>query len=219
MELPFHLQTLPPEALDVLRFFHEAGEESDVESICAGTGLSDRGFSKAIKRLVTKGYAAMVEVGIYRLTDNGVTVAGELAEYDANAPAHTEEDDTPTIQRRLVLAAPRTLPAGQPATVLVGFDRADVGGDIVLQLSMLHGTVNGKRKDTFTLDTEPAHTQFTVTAESGRRKARLKVEVFQLGPNPDDINEAGGMYVDVDIATSAAELVAYATEVPILAFE
>jgi len=128
IELPFHLKTLPPEALDVIRYFTSAGdtETADIDSICEGTGLSERGFSKAIKRLVTKGYAQMESGRVYRLTTQGISAAQELAEYDENAPEEVDSGSAyETYSRRLLLAVPRSLVANQSTNVYVGFDESD----------------------------------------------------------------------------------------------
>ncbi len=229
MELPFHLKTLPPEALDVIRFFSSVGETetADVDSICEGTGLSERGFSKAIKRLVTKGYAQMESGRVYRLTDQGVRAAEELAEYDANAP---EEDDSSssyaTYSRRLLLAVPRALVANQSTNVFVGFDEADSEetlsnpAEIVVRLSIVNGEPRAPQDEVFALEDDSTHAVFDVKA-GDHSKVRLRLNVFQLGPNPDDINPAGGMYVDLDVVEAASgseSLVAYATNVPVMAF-
>ena len=229
MELPFHLKTLPPEALDVIRFFSSVGETetADIDSICEGTGLSERGFSKAIKRLVTKGYAQMESGRVYRLTDQGVSAAQELAEYDENAP---EEDNSgsnyATYSRRLLLAVPRTLVQNQATNVYVGFDEASEEeslsnpAEIVVRLSIVNGEPRAPQDEIFTLDDESLHAVLNVKAGE-HSKVRLRLNVFQLGPNPDDINPAGGMYVDLDVVKSAPSneaLVAYATNVPVMAF-
>jgi predicted transcriptional regulator len=223
-ELPFHLQTLPPEALDIIRFFDNYAEESaDPDEIARGTGLSERGFSKAIKRLVTKGYAEMLPNRSYQLTDMGLSAADELAEYDENAPQDTGDSRAGGIPRRLVVAAPSHVVANQPATVYVGFDQgsAPSNADMVIRVSAVHGSVAGGGKAPMTVSTAPQHAAFTVTPEAGRKKLRLRVQAFQLGPNPDDINENGGFYVDVDIAPSggAGGYLAYASDVPVMSFE
>ena len=61
-------------------------------------GLSERGFGKHIRRLVTAGYVVMDGNQIYRLTTKGGEVADELAEYDANAPADDDDEDTSAEQ-------------------------------------------------------------------------------------------------------------------------
>jgi predicted transcriptional regulator len=229
-ELPFHLQTLPPEALDVLRFFgtHEE-ENADVDTICEGTGLSERGFSKAIKRLVTRGYAILENdtARIYRLTQQGSDSVIELAEYDATAPAEQKKDGGghQTYTRRMLLAAPRALAANKPSNVLVGFDSAlplenlSQPAEMVVRLEVVNGEPKTPQDEVFSLDDETAHIAFGVTP--GRfNKIRLRLHVFQLGPNPDDINPAGGMYVDLDVAASgSSELVAYETSIPVMAFD
>ncbi|NWF70567.1 MAG: hypothetical protein HXY40_15880 [Chloroflexi bacterium] len=229
VELPFHLKTLPPEALDVIRYFTAVGDDqaADVDAICEGTGLSERGFSKAIKRLVTKGYAQMESGRVYRLTDQGVNAAQELSEYDASAPVEKESGGSyETFSRRLLLAAPPVLVANQPTTIVVGFDAADPDesllnpAELVVRLSVLNGEPKAPHDEIFALDDDAAHARFAVTP-GNHSKLRLRLQVFQLGPNPDDINAAGGMYVDLDIGANSQasrSLLAFATTVPVMAF-
>ncbi|MFN8373421.1 MAG: hypothetical protein U0694_11175 [Anaerolineae bacterium] len=229
VELPFHLKTLPPEALDVIRYFNSIGsdEAADVDAICEGTGLSERGFSKAIKRLVTKGYAQMESGRVYRLTDQGISGAQELAEYDENAPEESGSGrDYEKYHRRLLLAAPRVLVSNQQTNIFVGIDEATEGeelpngAEIVVRLSIVNGEPKSPQDEVFALSDDTAHASFDVTA-GNYNKVRLRLNVFQLGPNPDDINPAGGMYIDLDVVKAAPEsspLVAYSTYIPVMAF-
>src|SRR5688572_21605659 len=80
MEMPFHLKTLPPDALEILRYYGRS--ETNIalaDDICDNTGLSDRGFGKAIRRLVTKNYLVMDGEQRYRLSDHGQRAVEDLA--------------------------------------------------------------------------------------------------------------------------------------------
>lgn len=222
MELPYHLKTLPEDALDVIRFLGTLeGATANVDNICDSVGLSDRGFGKVIRRLVTKGYVVMDGSQIYRLSEQGQEAAEELAAYDATAPADEDDeaDETERIARRLVLVIPRTIVAEEPTRVFIGFDgQTDFPEmlDVVTRLSVIHGEPKTPQDQTFQLSDKPAHQALWITM--GRyRHARIRLQVFQLGPNPDDIAVCGGLYVDVDVAASAddaeAGLVAYGTDI------
>jgi predicted transcriptional regulator len=222
MELPYHLKTLPDDALDVIRFLGTLDDATaNVDEICENVGLSDRGFGKMIRRLVTKGYVVMDGNQIYRLSDQGHEAAEELATFDANAPADvgTGEEEVERIPCRLVLVMPRTVVAEEPTRVFVGFDQQNglsEPADVVIRLSVINGEPKTPQEQSFTLSGESAHHDFWVTP--GRfTRTRIRVQVFQLGPNPDDITICGGLYVDVDVTTSADEddheLIAYGADI------
>lgn len=222
MDLPYHLRTLPPEALDALRFFASCeGGVATVDDICIALELTDRGFGKLIRRLVTKGYVSMDSSQVYRLTMSGQEAADELAAYDAVAPAQADDDDTAgdKLARRLVLAAPRTLAPGQPAQVYLGFNR-DLSFltpvDLVARLSVVNGAPERPQEAQFHLADAPDHCAFVVTP-GPTPQMRLRVEVFQVGPDIDDFAVCGGMYVDLDVRAGGADptLTAYGVDLSI----
>lgn len=210
MDLPFHLKTLPPEALDVLRYF--GGIDSPIahaDEIISDVGLSERTFGKVIRRLVTKGYLQMDGDQAYRLSDQGQSAVEELIEYEASAPAPKAKREvvTETIPRHLVVVTPSTLVAGQTAQVYVGFSPASDAllsepADVVVRLSVLNGEPTRPQEAAFQLDNGSDHRPFSVTPGSFQC-LRIRVNVFQLGPNPDDITIAGGLYIDLNVVPSA----------------
>jgi predicted transcriptional regulator len=226
MELPFHLKTLPPEALDVIRFFGTLEVPiADVDTIYSGVGLSERSFGKVIRRLVTKGYVQMDGAQTYRLTEQGQRAVEELETYDETAPSEESKQEAASarnVKRRLVVALPRTLVAGKPVRVHVGFNPAGAGQslddptDVVVRLSVVNGDPSRPKESSLQLENEPAYETFDVTP-GHYTQARIRVQIFQLGPNPDDIAVAGGMYVDVDVAADAKKaddrLTAYGADV------
>jgi hypothetical protein len=133
-----------------------------------------------------------------------------------------EEDDGSAQQltRRLTVVLPRQLPANTPTHVVVGFestaDQASTA-EIVARLSVINGEPTTPQEATFELSGDAARQDFLVTA-GAFTQARVKVEVFQLGPNPGDIVVSGGLYVDVDVTTtdvSGAPSVAYGADITI----
>lgn len=214
MELPYHLQTLAPltGALDIIRYLGSIDEPSaDADAICDALDLSDRTADKAIRRLVTKGYLQMDAARAYRLTNQGHEAVEILAEYDEENP-DTDSDDSSEVSiitRRLVVAVPQSLVAGQPNTVAVGLDGApdEESGvlynpaDMVVRLSVVNGEPSKPQEAILKLSNYPVKQVFTVTPEM-YDQMRIKVQVFQLGPNPDDINVSGGLYVDAPVAVN-----------------
>lgn len=229
-ELPFHLKTIEPVpgALDILRFLGALDQPyADAYTICDNLGLSDRGFSKAIKRLVTKGYVQMDGDRVYRLTQQGNLAVEELAAYDEEAPAlgASNSSGTGETERRLVLVVPRVIVADKPSEIHVGFN-GDVNQvlssavDVVVRVSVINGEPSKPQDLIFQLSNDAAYKSFT--AQPGRyTQIRLRIQVFQIGPNEDDINPAGGMYVDVYVAATEDEadsrLLAYGTDIDIAA--
>lgn len=207
MELPFHLKALPPEALDVLRYFGRIDVSiAHADEITEGVGLSDRTFGKVIRRLVTKGYLQMDGDQAYRLSDQGQTAVEELTAYDESGPEAKPKREVVTqeIPRRLVLVVPGKLVADHPAKIYVGFlestseDQLDEPADVVARVTVINGEPARPQELAFQLEDDADHKALTVTP--GRYKClRIRVNVFQLGPNPDDITVTGGLYVDVDV--------------------
>lgn len=228
MELPFHLKTLEPlpGALDILRYFGTLeSDTADTDQICTALDLSERRFSKAIRRLVTKDYLTMDGEMIYRLTEQGQEAVEELAKYDEatggglGAPARVTPS-TPIMQsitRRMIIALPRTLVAEQTASVVVGFHDGDMPApaEIVVRLSVVNGKPEKPEDAIFLLTQNAAQEAVQVTPGSFDRM-RIRAQVFQLGDNPGEIDVAGGMYVDVPVVAQDVgddTLVAYGTDV------
>lgn len=226
MDLPFHLRALPPEALDVLRFFGGLDEPmAHASYIMDELHLSERAFGKVVRRLVTKGYLQMGGDQIYRLTDFGHSAIEELAAYEDENPPAPLDEPLPVIAeqqvfRRLVMVLPRCLVAGQAAKVQIGFNHgafdAPQPAEIVVRLSLVNGEPKRPQERSYNLTGDTAFETFQVTPERFTRM-RLRLNVYQLGPNPDDIREAGGMYVDMPVVgrmdDAASDLAAFGADV------
>lgn len=221
MELPFHLKTLEPlpGALDIIRYLGGAEDQiADADEICDALELSERGFSKAIRRLVTKGYVAMDGDQVYRLTEQGAQAAQELGTFYAATGGPKPASSGPRrVIRRLVVALPRAVVAHVPNEILVGFHEADLGhllttpAEVVLRLSVVNGKPEKPEDAVMNVSNMPVHQSFEVVP-GAFTQMRVKVQVFQLNPDSDDVEKSGGMYVDVDVAASDGgerDLVAY----------
>ncbi|MFN8529200.1 MAG: hypothetical protein U0670_11345 [Anaerolineae bacterium] len=219
-EMPFHLRTLPPEALDILRFFGKSNTNAtfDTETIIEGSGLSERGFRKGLRRLINKNMLAMQTEGIYRVTEPGRRSIADLLEWDMNAPLRTVPEAR-FVARRIYAAAPRTLVSGQPVNLLIGFDEPDDEDvlpdplDLMVRVTALDGTAENL------VETEKA---YRLTNYQGRQtfeiagglynKLRVRISVYQPGINDDD---PGGMYIDLPVTAESSgvdtTLTAYTT--------
>lgn len=212
MELHDYLRKLPPEALEALRFLAaQEGGVATANDIGLALNLTARGLGKLIRSLVTKSYITMDSSQVYRLTLSGQEAARALEAYDAVASHQTDRagqdaaSDHDVALRRLVLAAPRALAAGQPAQIYLGFNR-DLSFlspvDLVTRLSVINGQPERPQEAQFHLADAPDHRTFVITPNAVPR-VRLRVEVFQVGPDIGDFAVCGGMYVDLDVRASA----------------
>ena len=226
MDLPFHLKALPPEALDVLRYFGTLNDPvAHAMKITDEVGLSDRTFGKVIRRLVTKGYLQMDGDQAYRLSESGLDAVDELAEFDEAFPGEKVVRKAPEeekVSRKMVLVVPKTLKSGAATAFHIGFHPAgsnqylDDAAEMVIRVSLVNAEPARPQEAVFDVENEAVSKSFTITAGE-LSQARVKIQAFQLGPNPDDIAVAGGMYVDLDVTGDAtnAPLVAYSATINI----
>lgn len=234
-ELPFELQKLPPVALDVLRFFAQNGNQpaDDIE-IIAHANLTERSFSKAIKRLITKKFADMDARRMYTLTEKGKDLMQELTEYDramgsnraapggaAATPQPTEpaSNGAAPVQCRMTVVVPEPLLVGEETQVYIGIDDSNVAApaDIVLRLAVINGEAS-RQEDVLQLRKGAPHQSFYVTVGEFRQ-ARLRVQAFQSDALSGALHLAGGLYVDVDVTQDENEsglLAAFGTDVTVL---
>ena len=229
--LPFELQKLPSSALDVLRYFAENGNHwVDEVDIMEGANLTERSLSKAIKRLVTQKYVTMdASDRTYQLTEKGLNMMGELAQYDreigytAGLAHHDEDADEAehvtkqAYRLQMVLAEP--LVVDETVAVYVGVTptRADYQATLVLRLSAIHATVQSPTEQV--LDTASSATQvmFYITPERFKQ-ARLRLEAYYVDDLSGDWFLAGGMYFDTNLVTDidvSGDLVTYGTQIAV----
>jgi predicted transcriptional regulator len=207
MDMPFHLKTLPPEALDILRFY--AGHAENVaraDEIMDGSGLNERRFGVALRRLVTKGFLVMDGYQTYRLSDSGRRAANDLKEYELLVPPGSQTVSSRLITRRMVIVTPRVLLSGQPTNIFIGFDAPDDEDiipqplNLLLRLQVVNGgsEINPNKDSSLLLDNKPARQVFEVAA-GAFTKTRLRCYVYQMGDEEDVPEIVGGMYVDLNV--------------------
>lgn len=221
-ELPFHLKRFEPVkgALDTLRYLSEAGDELlDADDLIDLLEISERAFNKSIRRLVTLGYVQMTPEGYYQLTNNGQKSVVELAEYDAAMGGSTPVKTSSKIQRRLVVAVPRSLVAREPASLHIGFhpdgsSRLSSPANVVLRVDALHAEVVGGNDDMMQLGNDAASTTLSLTAGT-YDQVRIRVQVLQLSSAGDDVSKCGGLYVDLDVSASgeAGQMTAFSANI------
>jgi hypothetical protein len=226
MEIPQSLNGLQPEALDVLRYYGSSGAVAvHAEELMAGAHLSDRGFGKAIRRLVTKNLLVMEGNQTYRLSEAGRRAVAELLEYDLTEPDGAEQLDEELraaearfVRRRLIVALPNPLPVNQPAHVAVGFDGAS-DADIVmlplhvsLHIEMAHGQAPEDATAGVALENRPVQHVFRVMADAYQR-ARVRVRVTQEDGTQGETLDCGGMVVEVPVGQGAGEIAAFSADI------
>lgn len=225
MELPYHLKTLEPltGALDIVRYLrNEPDMLASVDTLLTALNLSERAFGKAIRRLVTQGYVQMDAEAVYRLTDGGRRAADELAEFE-NATgkratgAHTLSDVA--ITGRVVLAAPDSLTDQQPAELYVGAmldsdSSLKSAADVLVRLSALNAEPGHTQDAVLSLLDQPVRHTFTIVPQ-GFDTVRVRVQVYQLMPDDEDVVACGGFHVDLPVsaAQGSARRVAFGSSI------
>lgn len=215
MSLPFNLQKLSPEALDVLRFLGKTAGGATTEAIEDGTGLASRSVGKAIRRLVTADYISLSFQGYELTTDGKVAVQELTAFYSASGGASTvkSEGQAPTIARRLIAVVPRSLVAGQSTEMIVGIN-PPAGSDgtlsdpahLELKIRAQGGALSS---DNMTLDVPPNAAArpgtVSLTPTEPGKAMRVRIDAFQAF-DFDRLEPVGGMYFDVPVAVGSAQL-------------
>lgn len=206
MSLPFELTTLPPQALDILRYMGRLSlEHADAEMIMGGTGLSERSFSKGIKRLVTKNYMSMDSARIYHLTQKGSNAISDIDTFDAETGgvfAMGQSNDTFEYDL-CVVVPPGTYYVNEPGTLMLGLEPIDTPLSdevhLIVRLDCSGGDVSHRE---FTASISPDFpvvvAEFDVIPDGTAGAFRLRVEAFQ-SLRMDELEEAGGMYFDIPL--------------------
>jgi hypothetical protein len=85
-----------------------------------------------------------------------------------------------------------------------------------VRLSVVNGEPAKPQETILKLSNYPVKHAFSITPGS-YDQVRVRVQVFQMGPNPDDINVSGGLYVDTHVigTTTPTTPIAYGSDVEI----
>ena len=227
MALPFELTVLPPHALDILRHLGAADNYAAFDGeIIDALGLSDRGFGKAIRRLVTKEYVEMQYDGSYILTQTGVEASEAIVAHDEEALADTDLDEETfddedldveeveaiePVTRSMLVVYPRVFKAGRPGYVFVRVDVPALEGPSLIRpaelIVELHAddAVDPARHDLkVPVDGAGQAVRFSLTPRAaGRFEAR--VEVYQISGL--DTLEAGQVELDLEAAEGPGQAI------------
>ncbi|GIK62710.1 MAG: hypothetical protein BroJett018_05040 [Chloroflexota bacterium] len=216
MTLPFELTTMPEQALDILRYMGRIQVDNiHADALMNGLGMSERSFSKGIKRLVTKSYMAMDEARYYRVTQKGYQAIEDINAYDATAPADAGKHYA-VLAYDLCAVVPLPRAINQSARWLLGLEPDPMEMETISEPTpiLLRVSANGG-------EVSPAELTLTLTPETPSQFAelnltayqtpmRLRVEVFQLM----EMNEpyvSGGMYFDVEVSASSQQRALHTT--------
>jgi hypothetical protein len=213
MPLPFQLQKLPPEALDMLRYMGKVNTPVTPDDMEQGGGMSARLVGKAIRRLVNYDYIRMGATGAYELTTDGEIAVQQIAEADTEAGNQpTQKGSTVQgSQRRLTVVMPRSVAAGRATDLYFGVNPPDNQGvrlPGVAHVDLKVSAVNGKLSaSSVSLDVPPdkaaTPTKVALTPAQSGKTCRIRVDAYQASEF-DSAEPLGGMYFDIQVSTDPA---------------
>lgn len=213
-ELPIDLRKLETltGALEMIHYLSTV-PDAGVEDFMDDLGLSERSVMKAIRRLATNGYVQMTGDYIYTLTPKGAESAQVLAEHFSGSAE--DAPDNGKVMRQLVIALPRNLVVGETSPLHIGFAPSDEftgATDVVLRLSPTYADIGGF-DEMVQLGSDALVVETEITPQD-RDQARIKLEVYELSADGDNLDVAGGMYVDVVVLPEGdtGELIAYGVD-------
>ena len=214
MELPFTLQRLPPEALDVLRFLHKHRAAAASAEIVRGTQLSARLVGRAIRRLIN---FRLIQYSFenYALTGDGELAARQLADYDAAlaAAAGSGRAELPKVPRRLTVV-PRVLRANTPTDLFVGVNPPTANTPqlpevvhITLRVSALGGVLDSSEFGLVVpVDKAAQPAKVSLTPDQAGRAVRVRIDAFQaVDADHLQFEPLGGMYFDVRVSMDSSQ--------------
>jgi hypothetical protein len=210
-ELPMDLQQLETVrgAFEILKYLDDqADNAADGDDIMDDLDLSSRGFDKAKRRLVTRGYIQMRSDYSLELTPKGSESAAILKEYGGDDSGGNDG----AIERQLVVVLPRNLVLAQTSPLQIGIEPSDeFEGDtsVIVRVSATYADL-GDFNEMATLSANALVLETTITPQNYDH-ARIKVEVYMLSAGGDELKACGGIYVDIVVLASGntGESIAY----------
>ncbi len=209
MELPFTLQRLTPEALEVLRFLHKRRAAADAIEIERGAQLSERLVRRAIRRLVNHRLIQFAQ-DKYELTSDGEIAAHQLAEYDAAMATNSSgRAEPPRVPRRLTVVMPRVLSANTSTDLFVGVNPPSANtpllpqpAHLTLRASAIGGALSSAEFSLIVpIDKAAIPAKLSLTPDQAGRAVRVRMDAFQaIDPDQLQFEPLGGMYFDVRVS-------------------
>lgn len=206
MPLPYNLEKLPPEALEVLRYFNKT-PAADAKQILEGTTLGERLVGKAIRRLVNADYLQIDGNRVYQLTTDGKLAVRQLAQHDSEQAGATPlVVEIPKTKRRLTVAMPRLISANRPTDLYIGVnppEPKDPRLSGVANIELRLGVVGGKlTANNMSLEIPPdraaAPGKVSLMPDQAGKPIRVRIDVYQAFAF-DAMESLGGMYFDVQV--------------------
>lgn len=205
MALPFNLQKLPPECLDLIHYMAQRGEAATTIIMESDSGMHPRMIGKAIRRLINGDYLTLDKPsGNYSLTDDGWLAAELIAQHLAEGGNTAGDADVPRVQRKLSIIGPRSTVAGLPTLMTIVANPPDSAGsgapsEVILRLSATGGSLSAS---TLTLhipmDAPSAPMTFNVVPDFNTPGLRIRVDAFQQ-LDLDRIEPLEAIYFDTPI--------------------
>lgn len=208
MVMPYNLQRLPREALEVLRYLISREGHVSTAEMESGTGLSARLVGRAIRRLVNFDQIEMRD-GLYSLTTDGTITARQLLDYEAALRAEESgQAIVSTYLRRLTVVMPRVMRANTPADMFIGVNPPSAGAALLpedaqvdLRISAAGGVLSIFQLSLLIPpDKAAVPGRVSLTPAQPGRPVRVRVDAFQL-IDLDEAHPLGGMYFDVRVPT------------------
>lgn len=202
MSISHELKTFPRYSEDIIRYLAAQEKHAAFDAdILAALEVSERGFRKALRRLVTKEYVEMQFEGTYALTDTGLEAAEIIGPADAPEPPPPDAPPAPVPEpaapeptpRSLIVIFPRVLAADQPAYCFLRVDApeqpilADPIG-ITARIQSECRTLPVLQQGVVPVDGPSQPIRFEVTAPAAG-EFRATLEVFKV--TDSDLVEAG----------------------------
>ena len=111
------------------------------------------------------------------------------------------------ITGRVVMSVPEAVEPEAPAKVVVGTALDSDSSlpspvDLIIRISTVNAQVDSTQDAVLTLAVVPVHHTFTVKP-SRKSKLRVRVNVYQLMSDGEDVLPCGGFYVDLPVKAGA----------------
>lgn len=210
MALPFNLEKLPSEMLEVLRFLGTCSTPARVPDIVNGTRQSERYVLRAIRRLVNYNLIQIDDHSQYAISSEGKRAHAALLEADKAPKVEVKSEAVPGIPRRLTAVIPAALVFGQPTPIFIGIDPPQGEAVILdavtldLKIQVLGGTIT---PITASLNVPPnaaaAPARLSVTATVSDKPVRIKLDAYQAF-QVAELKVAGRLFFDIPVVVAGS---------------